>query len=139
MPCKTCDERCGLLWDSLRACPDCDKGKEIQHGYDKTELKLVKERARTLRKKIKAYEAENMNEIIEGLDEVIIKGKKLFEFTSFNDWVNTAQRKFGAVSLRPNHYLCIDTQGNVCTKGKEFHTARDNGWFPVTVYQIVFS
>ena len=71
-------------------------------------------------------------------DVVLVKGKKLFDFTSFNDWVNTAQRKFGSVGLRSNQYLCIDTQGNVCTKGKEFHTARDNGWFPVTVYQVIF-
>ena len=138
MPCKTCDDGSGLLWDSLNACSDCDKGKAIQHGYDKDELKRIEQRARQLRKKIKVYREKTMNDDV--LDEVVpVKGKKLFDFYSFNDWVNTAQRKFRSVNLRPNHYLCIDTQGNVCTEGKEFHAARDNGWFPVTVYQVVFS
>ena len=137
MPCKTCDDGSGYLWDSLNACPDCAKGKEIQQGYDKEELKRIEKRTRKLRKKIKAYKEKTMNNDV--IDEVIpVKGKKLFDFPSFNDWVNNAQNKFLAVNVRPNHYLCIDTQGNVCTKGKEFHTARDNGWFPVTVYQVVF-
>ena len=140
MPCKTCDDGSGLLWDSLRSCPDCDKGKEIQHGYDKTELKLVEKRARILRKKIKAYKEKAMAEGIKDKQSeiVTVKGKKLFEFNNFNDWLNTAQNKFLAVNLRPNHYLCVDTQGNVCIKGVEFMTARDSGYFPVTVYQVVF-
>lgn len=138
MPCKTCDDGSGLLWDSLNACPDCDKGKAIQHGYDKEELKYIEKRARMLRKKIKAYKEKAMNDDV--FDEVVsVKGKKLFEFTSFNNWCDKAQSKFSTVNLRSNQYLCVDTQGNVLEKGKEFKTARDNGWFPVTVYQVVFN
>jgi NMD protein affecting ribosome stability and mRNA decay len=57
MECPTCDEDSGYLWDSSAACPDCDKGKTIQYEYDKSALRYVEERARKLRKKIKAYVA----------------------------------------------------------------------------------
>ena len=70
-------------------------------------------------------------------DMVQVKGKILFEFLSFQDWVNTAQRKFASVNLNRNQHLCVDTQGNVLVKGLEFNRARDNGWFPVSVYQVV--
>ena len=59
MGCKTCsdgEESTGYEWDSLRPCPDCDKGKQIQHEEDKKILKLIEVRARFLRKKIKAFE-----------------------------------------------------------------------------------
>ena len=54
--CKTCDEGSGLLWDTTYACPDCEKGREIQHQYDKWELKAKEKRCRELRKRIKRYE-----------------------------------------------------------------------------------
>lgn len=45
---KTCsdgEESTGYEWDSLRPCPDCDKGKQIQNKEDKRELKFIEARA----------------------------------------------------------------------------------------------
>ena len=59
MGCKTCsdgEESTGYEWDSLRPCPDCDKGRQIRNEYDKKELKVIAARARMLKKRIKAFE-----------------------------------------------------------------------------------
>ena len=80
----------------------------------------------------------SQSELKDLLDDVVrVKGKILFEFLSFQVWVNTAQRKFASVNLNQNQHLCVDTQGNVLVKGLEFQRARDNGWFPVSVYQVI--
>ena len=69
----------------------------------------------------------------------IILGKCLFKFTSFDDWCNTATRKFGNWGLlgRATHLtVCIDTKGRICTSGKQFMRARDEEAFPIEVYLI---
>ena len=70
-------------------------------------------------------------------DMVKVRGKILFEFSSFQNWVNSAQSKFARVNLNRNQYICVDTQGNALVKGLEFQRAKDNDWFPVTVYQVI--
>lgn len=61
-------------------------------------------------------------------------GPQLFAFTSFEDWIDTARRKFGA--YHEGETVCLDQAGRIVTCGKEFMRARDEGTYPVTVYLI---
>jgi hypothetical protein len=64
-------------------------------------------------------------------------GHKLFEFASFNAWVDFAQRFFRSAGVHDVDVLCLDAKGRVCRAGKQFRVARDNNAFPVTVYRIL--
>lgn len=62
----------------------------------------------------------------------ITVGPLLFEFTSFQEWVNKAQGWFERLGgLRT---VCVDAYGRVCVSGKEFQRAEDEKAFPVRVY-----
>jgi len=63
-------------------------------------------------------------------------GKKLFQFENFNQWVNKASSWYGMTGLPRHRYISLDSVGNICVSGKEFMWARDNGAFPVSVYDI---
>lgn len=63
-------------------------------------------------------------------------GDALFEFTSFQNWVNTARRKFERAGVKGYEVICLDTKGRICERGLHFKVARDDGSFPVTVYAI---
>lgn len=67
----------------------------------------------------------------------ITLGEKIFEFPTFNNWCNTAQRKFSSFF---GHALtmtvCIDQKGRICTSGKQFMRARDDNSFPIEVFLI---
>lgn len=64
----------------------------------------------------------------------VAAGRELFEFTTFENWCNSAQSKFMLAGVTGKDVLCIDSQGRVCQKGLEFMRARDDGSFPVRVY-----
>ena len=68
----------------------------------------------------------------------ITLGKELFQFSGFENWCNTAQRKFDHVNRRGEQVLCVDTFGRVCRTGREFIRARDEGAFPVRVFDQCF-
>jgi hypothetical protein len=66
------------------------------------------------------------------------------EFSSFDNWVNTATRK---LTGRPDSNgwmdpktktgipaVCIDALGRRCTNGRDFMRARDEGTFPVRYF-----
>lgn len=68
---------------------------------------------------------------------------KAQKFSSFDDWVNTAQRKL-AVNHRDEKFrqsyktppederaICFDTKGRRCFIGRDFMRARDEQTFPV--------
>lgn len=61
-------------------------------------------------------------------------GPKLFEFETFNCWVNHAQRAWKAADVSVHHTLCIDAKGRHCYIGRDFMVARDDGTFPVAVH-----
>lgn len=61
-------------------------------------------------------------------------GRPLFEFRTFDDWVNNAKRRFEESRRDSRTAICIDTKGRICGMGREFMRARDEGTFPVTVY-----
>ena len=78
------------------------------------------------------YDNSNVN-----IKKFQVKGIELFQFETFQQWVNKAASWFSSYNLPKNSYICVDQAGNVCTKGQEFMNARDNDLFPVIVYLIV--
>jgi hypothetical protein len=63
-------------------------------------------------------------------------GEFLFSFEGFTGWVNNAQYRWKAFSVRPDDTVCIDSKGRICRIGRHFMVARDEGAFPVNVYRI---
>lgn len=54
-------------------------------------------------------------------------------FASFNEWLNwafllTAHKDYHPTTFRA---ICFDTQGRLCSIGKDFMRARDEGTFPI--------
>lgn len=80
---------------------------------------------------------------VESSNEVTLKlGECLFEFTSFDNWCDTAKSKFkrhGVSGSTVGHMfaICVDAKQRVCVSGKEFMRARDEGAFPVRAYRLV--
>jgi hypothetical protein len=66
-------------------------------------------------------------------------GKKLFEFSTFGNWGDTASCKFAKVGVTDQQVICLDIKGRICTCGHEFMRARDEGTFPVRVYAAVIT
>ena len=66
----------------------------------------------------------------------IVVGPKLWEWSSFADWVNKAPSRFRNFRLRGSQVISIDAKFRVCMLGKEFMRARDEGAFPIAVYAI---
>jgi hypothetical protein len=64
------------------------------------------------------------------------KMQPVFEFTSFTNWVNTAQRKFFPFGQYHN-IICLDTNGNACSIGEDFRVAEEKGLYPITAYQLI--
>lgn len=63
-------------------------------------------------------------------------GEKLFEFTSFGDWCDTAKSKFFAAKVSGADVICVDSRGRLCGWGKHFMQARDEDSFPVEVFRL---
>ena len=68
---------------------------------------------------------------------LVVVGEYLFEFSSFNDWVNEAQRIWRFHGVRGDNTIVVDSKGRLLQKGKEFMRARDDGSFPVKVYRAL--
>lgn len=68
---------------------------------------------------------------------LVVVGGLLFEFSSFQDWVNKAQSRFANAGVRGQDTLCIDAKGRLLQKGKEFKRARDVDSFPIKVYRAL--
>ncbi len=68
-------------------------------------------------------------------------GRKLFEFATFDDWVDNARRRFGDYRasvdyLASQRTLSLDKQGRVCLHGKDFIRADEDRTYPIRVYSI---
>lgn len=59
-------------------------------------------------------------------------GELLFEFSSFDDWCDRAQILFRNHGHDSRSAMCVDSDGLICTRGKQFAEAV----FPVRVYAI---
>lgn len=66
----------------------------------------------------------------------VILGPLLFSFRSFDHWCDKARSLFEAYEISGKDVLCLDSKGRVCSYGKQFMTARDEGSFPINVYAI---
>jgi hypothetical protein len=62
--------------------------------------------------------------------------RKLFEFTSQQNWVNKAQSYFQNCGVRQGNYICVDRDGVVMRIGKHFINATKNNSYPVVVYEL---
>lgn len=72
---------------------------------------------------------------------VAVKVKKqLFLWKSFDEWCARAARDFRGYRscnlLNDADYICVDSDGNACTKGAHFMAARDANLFPVACYLV---
>lgn len=69
--------------------------------------------------------------------EVKVNAKEIYQFNSFNDWVNKANRVLGDIDTDEETLMCIDKNGNACNLGRQWMFARDNDLFPVTAYILI--
>lgn len=60
----------------------------------------------------------------------------LLEFHSHTEWVNKATRWYRNCGVHSARTIAVDSVGRVCATGREFMRARDEGTFPVKVYEI---
>jgi hypothetical protein len=63
-------------------------------------------------------------------------GELLFEFTSLDDWRDTAQRKFRSMRVGSYNTISIDMVGRLCPTGRHFMRAEKENQFPVKVYLL---
>lgn len=75
------------------------------------------------------------------MEEITIKAEYLFEFTHFQNWVNTAKSRFEMHGLSGKDGMektvCIDVNGNAVTCGYDFAIVEKKETFPVKVYRLV--
>lgn len=64
----------------------------------------------------------------------ILVDEEMFRFTSEQEWVNKAQSWFRNHPAKK--YICIDSAGRVCEKGKEFIRATKESTYPIIVYRL---
>jgi hypothetical protein len=69
-----------------------------------------------------------------GFCKPLLKRRPIFDFESFDDWVNNASRRFRAHGLTSDSSHCIDAKGRLCVIGRDFQRARDDSSFPVEVF-----
>jgi len=68
---------------------------------------------------------------------ITLPAEFLFEFTSFQQWVNKAASCFKSVDTKREKVICIDTNGNVMTIGEDFMIASDMELFHCKVYRLI--
>lgn len=100
-----------------------DKGKGIEL------YKLLDEFAHELK-----TNCERASRPFEGV--VIKLGAELFQFDDYENWCDTAKRKFKKAKVHTNDVICLDTQNRICGWGEHFMKARDENAFPIKCYAI---
>jgi hypothetical protein len=65
---------------------------------------------------------------------VIFVNKKLFEFSSFEDWKTHASSRYEPYKSIRHALIAVDAIGRVVLSGHEMEIARDTKAFPVEVY-----
>lgn len=63
-------------------------------------------------------------------------GEKLFKFSDFDNWCDTAARKFRKANVTVSGVVCVDQRGRICAEGKHFMLARAENAYPVEVYRL---
>jgi len=71
------------------------------------------------------------------MTQIAIKVKReLFSFSSEQDWINKAQKRYANCGVRQGHYITVDALGRVMHMGKCFKHATQQKAYPVTVYEL---
>lgn len=65
----------------------------------------------------------------------VLLGDPLFEFSSFQKWVNKGQSWYANCGVPARHTTTIDANGRICTIGRDFEIANEMGAFPIVVYE----
>lgn len=66
----------------------------------------------------------------------ITLGEELFTFTDHQNWVNLAQLFYRSSGVPSHDCVAIDAAGRICTRGLHFMRARDEGTYPIRVYDV---
>jgi len=61
-------------------------------------------------------------------------GPKIFEFTSFKDWVQHATRRYAGYTL--SRTIAVDQDGQICGWGEHFMIDHRNHAYPIEVFWI---
>jgi uncharacterized membrane protein YidH (DUF202 family) len=86
------------------------------------------------RVKVTIRQKPSASELLSPRRVTVVLGQEVCSFSSFENWCDTAQQKWKMHGLTHNDTLCLDAKNRICTKGKEFMRARDEGAFPVRVF-----
>lgn len=63
-------------------------------------------------------------------------GPLLFQFDSKLQWVQKAQSWYRHSGVKSSRTIAIDAAGRICTHGREFMRAEEEGTYPIRVYSI---
>lgn len=63
-------------------------------------------------------------------------GKKLFEFSSKQDWIDKANRIWKSHNVRTQQTICIDQLGRICAWGLHFTAAEQDNAYPIEVFML---
>ncbi len=66
----------------------------------------------------------------------IVVGEKLFEFASQIEWVNKAKSWYANSGVATCDTVAVDERGRICTRGKHFMRADEQGAYPISVYAV---
>lgn len=61
---------------------------------------------------------------------------ELFQFQTYQQWVNKASHSFRRSGVPTWEILCVDTKGRACLIGSDFMRADRDNAYPVTAYHI---
>lgn len=70
------------------------------------------------------------------MPEVSVKtGEYLFQFRSFEDWVNHAKERFAGHNVNAGNTICLDAKGRIAVCGAQFIRSKADGSYPIRVYR----
>ena len=67
----------------------------------------------------------------------VLVGDPLFRFDSYLHWSGDAAELFELWNKEAEEVLCLDTHGRVCSLGKHFRRAEEEGSYPIIAYEVL--
>jgi hypothetical protein len=135
-----------LVWGNVVEMIDGDSLKRYTNGHIKQKDMILSPMGESFLDRLKelklmgdTYDEQLVKEIQNSnrLDGVVIKlGAELFQFDDYENWCDTAKRKFKKANKHSNDVICLDTQNRICGWGEHFMKARDENAFPIKCYAI---
>ena len=62
--------------------------------------------------------------------------RKLFSFSSEQDWINSARNAYANCGVHRDYYITLDAFGHVMHQGRCFMAATKQDAYPITVYEL---